>query len=454
MSWRSFARIALFGLVAGPAPAQSPTVGAPAPAIAVTAWLNWDGAAPTVESLKGRVVLLEFWGTWCGPCVRAMPGVQKLHDRYRERGLTVLAISYESPEKLQPFLKENAFTMPVGSDPEKKTIAAYGIRGWPTTIVLDKEGKVAHVGSPYEAEAVVEKALGLEAGPAALLTRYFDSLLTPARPAQREALQRLVEKATPDFDLQAWARSHLPPETVAEGAPPRAPGEPASSATGRPAVPADLLRRCALAWGKPAQRAPLLQQLGDAEAAPFDLAAFAREAFGKAFPLDAAELKTLLQDKRYGEVVDAIADRAPPAAVLATARKHADLADYCRSKAGEARTMARKGLMAQLWMFANALPRDEKLNRAFQSELAISGIATSPDRKSITGILLGGEMLQREHAASFVKSQLSRAILMEDLGAGRLPRAKELARLFEQERAAIVKDLESRYGKPEPHVAK
>ena len=93
-----------------------------------------------------------------------MPGIQKLHDRYAERGLTVLAISYETPDVLQPFLTKNAFTMPVGSDPKKSTIGAYPIDGWPTTVLIGKDGKIAHVGSPYDAEAQVEKALGLEAG--------------------------------------------------------------------------------------------------------------------------------------------------------------------------------------------------------------------------------------------------------------------------------------------------
>ena len=456
MSLRPSLRFVLLGLVAAPVFAQKPKVGEPAPAIEASAWLNWEGAAPTLESLKGRVVLLEFWGTWCGPCVRAMPGIQKLHDRYRERGLTVLAISYETPEKMQPFLTQNAYTMPVGSDPEKKTIAAYAIGGWPSTVVLDKEGKIAHIGSPYDAESVVEKVLGLEAGPAALLTAYLDSTKTPAKPAQREALQRLVEKATPDFDLQAWAKSHLAPETVAGEGTPAPASKPAPAAKPVPAVATkptavpEMLRRCAAAWSNPAQRTLLLQQLGDADASTFDLAAFSREAFGKAFPLDAAELKELLGAKKYAAVLDAIADRAPAAPVLAAAQKDAELAAYCKSKVGEARTMAKKGLMAQLWMFANALPRDEKLNQAFQSELSISGIATSKDKKSIVGIMLGGEMLKREHAASFVKSHLSRAILMEDLAAGKPPRLKELGKLVEQERAAIEKDLVGRFGKPEP----
>ncbi|HEX5052184.1 MAG TPA: TlpA disulfide reductase family protein [Planctomycetota bacterium] len=432
---------------------QQPTVGSPAPAVVATAWLNWQGDAPTLAQQKGRVVLLEFWGTWCGPCVRAMPGIQKLHDRYHDRGLTVLAISYETPDVLQPFLAKNAWSMPVGSDPDKKTVAAYGIRSWPTTIVIDKDGNVAHVGSPYDAETAVEKALGLEAGAAALLDLYLDSLAQPAKDAQRDALQRLLEKAPPDFDLQAWAKSHLAAETVGEGASPAAPttGKPA----GKTADGKDLLRRCAQAWpGNTAQRDQVLKQLGDGGPSEFDLAGYAQEAFAKAFPFDAAELKSLLQGKKYGAVVEALCQRAPAAAVLATAAKNQDLAGFCKSKAGDARTMAKKGLMARLWVFPGALPRDEQVNSKFFGELSISGMAMSEDKKSIVGLLLGGEMVKKGQVDAFVKSQLTAALVMEDLGAGKPPRTRELMQLFDKERSAIVRDLESRYGKPEPRETK
>jgi peroxiredoxin len=463
MSLRRLLPFAAVGLLLAPANAQLPEVGSPAPAITATTWLHWEGPAPTLESLAGRVVLLEFWGTWCGPCVQAMPGIQKLHDRYRERGLTVLAISYETPDKMQPFLQKNGYTMPVGSDPEKKTITAYGVRGWPTTIVLDKDGKVAHVGSPYDAEAAVEAALGLEAGPVVLLTAYLDSLKAPDPAAQREALERLVEKAAPGFDLQAWARGQLPAETTTEGA--TATPQPAAASKGatapkpaaatKPVDPAELLRRCSAAWaagGEP--RAALLRQLAGSEARNFDLARFARESFAKSFPFDAKELAELLRDHQFRAVVDAITQRAPAAAVLAAAAKDADLAAWCEGQAPGARKMAKKGLMAHLYVFPGALPKDEQKNEEFFRELSISGIATTKDKKRITGILLGGEQLPAEAADAFVDAQLTQALLMEDLGANKAPRLPDLAKRRSDARAAIARDLEARYGKPEPRQPK
>ncbi len=451
-------------MVTGAAGAQRPAVGAAAPAVVAADWLNWDGAPPTLESCKGRVVLLEFWGTWCGPCVRAMPAIQKLHERYRDRGLTVLAISYEPRATMAPFLREHGYTMPVGADVEKKTVGAYGIRSWPTTVVVDKAGNVAHVGSPYDAEAAVEKALGLEAGPVAVLDQWLASQTATDKAAKRQAFERLAEKAPPDFDLRAWALAHVPAETVGDA--PAAPGAPGAAEPGaktaRPAAakgppvtnPADVLRRCAQAWHDEARREPWLRQLADSGPTAFDLAAFAQQAFAKAFPLDAAELKALLADEKYGMVLDAIAQRAPAASVLAAATKHADFVRWCKGKTAETRAMARKGLIAQRWLFANALPRDEKVSDALQRDLAASGFATSEDRKSIVGVLLGGEQVHKDHVAGYIRDQFARAAMMDDLASGKPPRVKELPKLVDEATDDVIRELEGKYGKPEPFVPK
>src|SRR5262249_35744259 len=142
------------------------------------------------------------------------------------------------------------------------------------------------------------------------------------------------------------------------------------------------------------------------------------------------------------------------AAALNAAAKSADLAAFCRTKAKDTRALARKGLMAQRWLFANALPKDEKLNREFQSDLAMSGVATSPDRKAIVGVMLGGEQVHRDHATAFIRNHLAQAILMDALGGGKPPRVKELAKLIGDAQQEIVRELEGRYGKPEPLAPK
>lgn len=361
---------------------------------------------------------------------------------------------------MEPFLQENAYTMPVGSDPEKKTITPYAIRSWPTTVIIGKDGKIAHVGSPYDAEAAVEKALGIEAGEGALLTAFFADHKATDKQKKRDAFDRLVEKATTSFDVAAWARSQLPTESVPDGgapapapAPTPVPASAPAKAAAKPADPLATLRKCGETWGDVAQRTQALRQLAEVTE-PIDLAAFAQQAMAKAFPFDAGELNALLKDKKYAAVLDAISQRAPAAAVLSAAAKSAGLAAFCKTKESDARAMARKGLMAQRWLFANALPRDEKLSSAFQSDLSFSGVSMSEDRKSIVGILLGGEMVHRDHAAGYIRDNFARALLMDDLASGKPPRVKELPKLIEKATDDVIRELEGKYGKPEPFVPK
>jgi len=383
-----------------------------------------------------------------------MPEVQKLHDRYGERGLTVLAISYEAPDAMQGFLQQNAYTMAVGSDPERKVVGAYGIRGWPSTYVIGKDGKIAHVGSPYDAEAAVERALGLETSPATLLTAWLDA--QAAGKDQRDALARLLEKAPPDFDLRAWARGNGGAEAAVDaagGAPAAPAAQPADAAAGGAGAAtvdgAELLRKVAASWsGKnPDQRKPLLQQLGNGGPTAFDLGAFVREAYCRAFPLEQKELQALLSQQKYADALQAIVDRNPTAAVLAAAAKDKKLSDYCRKKLDDTRAMARKGLMVQRYVFANALPKD---NDGFWKDLAVSGMATSPDKKQITGIMLGGALVERAKIEGFVQGQLAQAILMDALKAGKPPQLKTLAKDVAKDRADIQKELDARYGEPKP----
>jgi peroxiredoxin len=451
MTLASFLRAAWFALSAAilhPALAQQPNVGDAAPPLDLAGWLNVEaGKEPKLEALKGSVVMLEFWGTWCGPCVRAMPEVQKLHDRYRDRGLVVLAISYETAEKMQPFLKENSYTMPVGSDPEKKVVQAYAIKSWPTTYVIGKDGKIARIGSPYDAESAVEKALGLETSAAVLLTAWLDAQKAD-KDKQREAMTRLLEKAPPDFDLQVWARANGGAETAVAGPGGADAGKPADAAARGPTVDgADLLRKTAAAWNDKdsKKRVDLVQKLAASGLTAFDLCTFVRAAYGKAFPLDSKELQTMLTGQKFGDALQAIVTRNPAPAVVGLAVKDARLKDWCRTKAPEARAMARKAIMVQRWTFAGAQPKDID---GFWKDLAVSGVAMSPDKKQITGVLLGGAQVERAKVEGFIQDQLGQSLAMEALIAGKAPGA-DLPQQVAKERAEIVKQLDQRYGAPE-----
>ncbi len=120
-----------------------------------------DDSTATLSDQKGKVVLLDFWATWCPPCRKALPHVQKLSadKELADKGLVVWAVNVGEPkEKASAFLEKNAYTFGVPMDTTKETMKAYGISGIPTQIVVGKDGKVAFVGVGYGGEAG-EKAL-------------------------------------------------------------------------------------------------------------------------------------------------------------------------------------------------------------------------------------------------------------------------------------------------------
>lgn len=111
------------------------------PDIDASAWLNSDGAK-NWDMLKGKVVLVDFWGTWCGPCVAKLPETQSLHEKFADRGLVALGIhSDQSSDECEAFLEEHDYTFPVAVD-SGKTAEAFAIDGWPTYFLIDRSGKL------------------------------------------------------------------------------------------------------------------------------------------------------------------------------------------------------------------------------------------------------------------------------------------------------------------------
>jgi uncharacterized protein (TIGR03435 family) len=118
-----------------------------APADAVASW----------EALKGKVVVLEFWATWCGPCIEAVPHLNELADEFKEQGLEFIAITDEKESVVQPFLKRKAMRAWIGLDTDRSMFNDYGIAGIPHTVVVGTNGVIAPVTHPTALSATVIK---------------------------------------------------------------------------------------------------------------------------------------------------------------------------------------------------------------------------------------------------------------------------------------------------------
>jgi thiol-disulfide isomerase/thioredoxin len=101
------------------------------------------GARISLASLKGKVVFLNFWATWCGPCRIEMPSMEAVYKQLKGRGFEVLAVDVrERPQDVQNFLDEFNLTFPAVLDTTGRTSRVYNITAFPTTFVLDREGNI------------------------------------------------------------------------------------------------------------------------------------------------------------------------------------------------------------------------------------------------------------------------------------------------------------------------
>lgn len=102
------------------------------------------GASIRLSDRRGKVVLVNFWATWCMPCRREMPTMEALYQRYKDQGLEVLAVNLDmlSPAGVKAFVKEVAVTFHVVLDPSWSTAPAYRVVGLPTTYLIDRAGNV------------------------------------------------------------------------------------------------------------------------------------------------------------------------------------------------------------------------------------------------------------------------------------------------------------------------
>jgi peroxiredoxin len=104
-----------------------------------------DNRQLALSEFKGKVVFLNFWATWCKPCEEEMPSMERLHQRFKDQGLVVLAISedVEGAGLVARYLHKHRLTFPVGLDPKMSVAGLYGVWAIPSTFIIDKKGNRA-----------------------------------------------------------------------------------------------------------------------------------------------------------------------------------------------------------------------------------------------------------------------------------------------------------------------
>ena len=140
-------------------------VGDPAPPLAVSNWLR----GTEIKGFEpGHVYVVEFWATWCGPCIQIMPHMGDLQDEYREKGVTCIGLASEANDKeakVNAFVaKQGAklgytFAFDSGSETHTAYMKASGQNGIPCSFVVDKQGKIAYIGHPFFLDYVLPKLL-------------------------------------------------------------------------------------------------------------------------------------------------------------------------------------------------------------------------------------------------------------------------------------------------------
>jgi len=112
-----------------------------------------DGNEYALSRLKGNVVIVDFWATWCPPCKREIPHLIEIYNKYKDKGLIILGVSTEDKVALEAFQKENNINYPIllGTN---EVFQKFGVRSIPHTLFIDKKGKVRKVQIGYADELI------------------------------------------------------------------------------------------------------------------------------------------------------------------------------------------------------------------------------------------------------------------------------------------------------------
>jgi len=131
-----------------------------------------DGGRLNLADFKGKVVFLNLWATWCGPCKEEMPAMERLWQRYKGEGLVVIALSMNSggAKIVKPYSEQAKYTYPIGLDPKMEIAQLYGAHSVPSTFIIDRNGALRAI------------ALGPRDWDGRASFAFFDALLKDGKP--------------------------------------------------------------------------------------------------------------------------------------------------------------------------------------------------------------------------------------------------------------------------------